>query len=242
MDFGEWGVRDEPRRRGYEYNWARTGATAYSLLVSGQHLGVAEQIKKGKVNVVIIYVGANDFAPFITEDGYEAIYNNTLSDAALLLKVNRVVADIKTAIDTVRAAGYVEVVLIKIPDWGNHIGVQVAFPFPSQRQRVTDAIELANRELEKIASERDIVTIDPNAFYKDLERGDDGRVVVGGVAMEMLLLNNDPRNLFLEDGVHTGTMFNGLFANHVAGVLNKTLGTNIRLLSNEELVSVAGIR
>jgi hypothetical protein len=242
INFGEWGAWDEPRRDGYEYNWARTGATAYSLLMSGQHVGVAEQIKSGKVNVVIVYIGANDFAPFITHDGYEAIYNDTLSDATLLLKVNRVVADIKTALDTVSAAGDVEVILVKIPDWGNHIGVKVAFPFPNQRERVTKAIDLANRELEVVARERGIPTIDPNVFHRNLLRRDDGRVVVGDVALEVLMLNNDPRNIFLEDGVHTGTVFNGLFANHVVRELNRAWGMNVRLLSDEEILSAAGIR
>src|SRR5690606_9197935 len=62
LDFGAWGERDEPRRMRYEYNWARTGATTLSMITSGQHIGVAEQVRQGKVNLVILYIGANDFA------------------------------------------------------------------------------------------------------------------------------------------------------------------------------------
>ncbi|HRN69615.1 MAG TPA: hypothetical protein PLS49_00390, partial [Candidatus Woesebacteria bacterium] len=31
INIGEWGVWQEPRRSGYAYNWARTGATAASM-------------------------------------------------------------------------------------------------------------------------------------------------------------------------------------------------------------------
>jgi len=81
VNLGEWGAWDEPRRNGYSQNWARTGATAHSLIESGQHLGAAEQIKEGKVNVVVVYIGALDFAPYMPHGNYEAIYNGNLSEA-----------------------------------------------------------------------------------------------------------------------------------------------------------------
>ena len=37
---GTWG---EPRRTGYEYNWARYGADSTTLLTDGQHTGLAAQ-------------------------------------------------------------------------------------------------------------------------------------------------------------------------------------------------------
>src|SRR5688572_25679629 len=58
---GSWGTWGEPRRSGYKYNWARSGATAGSMIANGQHTGLAQQITAGEVQYVIIYVGINDF-------------------------------------------------------------------------------------------------------------------------------------------------------------------------------------
>ena len=44
LNFGPWGTWGGPRRTGYEYNWARSGATAHSLITSGQHTGLAQQV------------------------------------------------------------------------------------------------------------------------------------------------------------------------------------------------------
>lgn len=116
INVGEWGIWNEPRRSGYAYNWARTGATAASMIESGQHIGLAEQVKNGQVNVVVIYIGANDFSPYITEDGYEAIYNETLSEAQIESKINRFIADVTTAINVIQAAGETQIILVTVPD------------------------------------------------------------------------------------------------------------------------------
>jgi len=75
VNFGEWGVREEPRRTGFAYNWARSGATAESLIINRQHVGIANQVKNKKINIVIVYIGANDFAPYNSND-YQALYKH----------------------------------------------------------------------------------------------------------------------------------------------------------------------
>jgi lysophospholipase L1-like esterase len=242
VNFGEWGIWEEPRRTGYEYNWARTGNTAQSMIESGHHIGVAEQIKQGKVNVVVIFIGANDFAPYILEDGYQAIYNGQLSEPAKKSKVNRIVADIKTAVYTVKDAGDVRILLVKIPDWGQHVGVQVAFPFPDQRSDVTAVIHDVNKELDKLANEESLLTVDPNVLYQDLVyRNEDSKMRVDGVVMERLLLNNNPKNFYLEDGVHTGTVVNGFLANAILEKVNMMIDNDVRPLNEKEIREAAGL-
>jgi lysophospholipase L1-like esterase len=242
LPFGQWGEFEEPRRGGYEYNWARSGATAYSMLVSGQHTGVVEQIKKGEVNVVVIFIGVNDFAPYITQDGYQSIYDGSLSDADATQKVNGLVADIKTAVDVVDAAGNAHIILVKIPDWGNHLGVQVAFPFPEKRFRVSQAVQNANDQLDDVAKEKNIPIIDPNEFFKSISRNNTGvNVQLGELTLQRLLLTDDPKNMFLSDGVHLGTVMNGLFANYMIENFNTHLGTHIKPFSTKEILTNAGI-
>jgi len=241
VNFGKWGDWGESRRTGYEYNWSRTGATTNSMLESGQHIGVADQIRQGKVNVVIIFIGANDFAPYITPNGYDAIYYSKLSEPEKKSKINRIIADIKTAIYTFKDAGDVRILLIKIPDWGNHPGVQVAYPFPDQRSQVSEVINQTNTEIDKVAAEENLAALDPNDFYNNLPKNTDGKVVVDGVALERLLLNNNPLNFYLNDGVHTGTVVNGFLANAIIEKLNPMLSNPIHALSEHEIRTAAGL-
>jgi lysophospholipase L1-like esterase len=242
VNFGKWGIRDEPRRTGYEYNWARTGATARSMIESGQNTGAADQIREKKVNVVVIFIGANDFSPYITENGYDQIYNDQLSDAAKKSKVNRIIADIKTAVYTVKDAGDVRILLVKIPDWGSHPGIQVAYPFPDQRQNVSDVIQDANTEIDKLAQDEQLQTLDPNEFYQEIfNKGGSGKTTIDGVTLQRLILNNDPHNFYLEDGVHTGTVVNGLLANAIVAKINTMIDNKIKPLSEKEIREAAGI-
>lgn len=242
IPFGKWDTYDEPRRSGFAYNWARSGATARSMIASGQHIGLAEQVKKGEVNVVIISIGANDYAPYITADGYEAIYNGELTPAQLIAKRNDIVANIKTAIDTIQTAGNPKILLVQIPDWGNNLGVHMVFPLPENRQRVTNVITAANNDLKALAEQYKIATIDPNRFYTDIiKKQQAGKMQVDSVSMERLLLTNDPKNLFLSDGIHPGTVLNGLFANRIIETLNTQYGTSIKPLSEKEIVKIAGL-
>lgn len=242
LPFGQWGVWEETRREGYAYNWARSGATTNSLLESGQDIGVAQQVKQEKVNIVVIFIGANDFAPYTTQDGYQAIYDGSMTDAQVTRKVNLLVANIKTALDVIQASGNVKILLVKIPDWSNHIAVQVAFPIPEQRDRVSKAVTFANDQLEDIVKTRNIPTVDPNAFLESVSENKNGVIVkVGDVILQRLLLNNDPHNMFLDDGIHTGTVMNGLFANYIIAAMNTNFGTDIKPLSTIEVLNVAGI-
>lgn len=241
VSFGDWGTYAEPRRTGYAYNWARSGATARSMIESGQHIGVAEQVRAGEVNVVVMYIGANDYAPFITADGYEAIYNGTLTESQVIEKQNQILADIKTAIDVIQSAGEVKILIVQIPHWSNNFGVSLAFPVPEHRRRVTEAVNKTNEEIKTLADQYAIPTLDPNEFYKKQTQSHNGSIVVGGVKLERLLINNDSRNMFLDDGIHPGTVLNALFANEVMTKLNFHFGTHMLNLTDQEILQIAGI-
>ena len=238
INFGSWGYYGETRRIGYEYNWARTGATSYSMVVSGQAEGVAKQVESGEVNVAIIYIGANDFSPFIGDSGYTQIYNGSITDEEIIAKVNDIVANITSSGEIIQKGGNAKIVIVKVPDWGKHIGIQIAFPNPEQRDRVTNAIKSVNKKIDNLADKNGYVTLDPDIAYSNLvESG----LKVGDHKMQMFLLNNDPKNVFLEDGVHLGTVANGLFANEIINLLNNRFATKISPFSNKELFENAGI-
>ena len=53
--------RGEPRNQGFAYNWARSDATTEDLIATGQHTGLAGQVARGEVKVVVMFIGGNDF-------------------------------------------------------------------------------------------------------------------------------------------------------------------------------------
>lgn len=241
LPFGDWGVYEEPRREGYAYNDARTGENIEGAINAGQHIELAQQIRSGKVNLVIIYLGVNDFSPLAPE-GYEAIYTGSVSDAEITRKVNRLTADVETIIETLKKAGDVSILFITIPDWGDHALIQLAFPDPTRREWVSTAIATANEKIGVVAKNYHVTIADISTFYTELKQRTKGdAVVIGKEKVHIFLPGDDPRDLFLDDGVHPGTMYNGLFANFVITNLNSQMGTHIRPFSDQEIVSMAGL-
>lgn len=239
INFGKWDTYNEPRRTGYAYNFSRTGATVNSMLESGQDTGVVDLVKSGDVNLVIIYIGANDFSPYITNDGYQQIYDGSLTDKQILRKSNSIVAGIVTAIEQIEKAGDTKIILVLLPDWGNHMGIQIAFPIPDQRNRVTTVITSINEKLKVIALEKGIPVIDPNKIYLDSRNNG---MNIGSITMEHYIFNNNPKSIFLDDAIHTGTVMNSLFANKIIETLNGSYGANIAKFSDDEILEIANIR
>lgn len=240
FDLGLWGNRSEPRRTGYEYNWARSGATADSLISSGQHTGVSSQVADGLINIVYFQIGNNDFAYY--NDG-AAIYNGTISGQALTNKINGVVEDIELALNAVLSSNpNIRVVLGTIPDPGQTVYWQSQFPNATNRQRVTDAIAQVNAQIMNMASSR-VIIFDQEEFAENLLSSVDaqGNLVVGGELITLLQNGNEPHNAILADNIHGGTVLEGLFANAVIDHINEALGTNIMKFTESEILANAGI-
>ena len=63
LNFGEFSSvrRDEPRNQGYAFNWARSDATTEDMIRTGQHTGLATQVARGEVGLVIVFIGLVGF-------------------------------------------------------------------------------------------------------------------------------------------------------------------------------------
>ena len=242
LNFGQWGARDEPRRSGYEYNWARSAATTSSMITSGQHLGVAQQVKDGKVDLVIMYIGANDFAPYVS-NGYDAIYNKKVSNHALGDKIDTTVRNIETAIDTIQASGSAKILLVTIPDWNKQFFIDSFYPDAMKRLEVSDAIKQANDKIVHLAKKKDVLLFDVNQFYAETI-GDVNTVVatIGTIKLDRAVPSDNPSSELLSDGIHPGTILNGLFAREVIKHLNSQVHTDIKELTDEEIKAVAGMK
>jgi hypothetical protein len=244
FNLGEWGDWEEPRRTGFAYNWARSGAKSNSLISQGQHTGVAEQVKAGEVTFVVIFIGANDFNPAVGHT-YQQIYDGSMSDEQVQNKVNQAVADVTLATDTVIEAGALGVCVFLFPHWNLDPAIEQLFPDDAGRQRVEDAIDAINESIKAMAGERGILSVDPNVYVLELmsQLDENGMLNVGGELIDFYTPGNEPHHARLDDkSGHAGTVVSGLMANaYFIEPLNTAYGLNIPPLTEEEILSLAGI-
>ena len=241
INTGQWGTRAEPRRTGYEYNWAHSGSRIADLTRQGQAAGVASQIASGKVNFVVIMSGENDFT--IWNGTYEEIYNGALSDTAVQAKIDKIVSDMSAALDTLQQAGPAHILVANIIDKGSSPVYQQIYPDALKRQRVTNAILAANQGIQTAASQRGIPVLDLYHFIENVEASVDpnGYLHVGGELINTLVGDNEPHHVLLGDNIHGGTVIEGLIANEVIRRLREAHGLSIVPFTEAEILTHAGI-
>ncbi len=245
LNFGVWNQWGDVRRTGFQFNWSRSGSTTKDAINNNQHTGLAQYISEGKVNVVIVYIGGNDFSPFNTTDGYLPIYNETLSDSAVEEKIKNVVKNIETILDDIKKTKQkdLKIMLMTIPDWNLSPVIQLANRNDEGRERVSKAIKETNEYILKIASQRNIALVDVNVFYKKLlSEALLGSIKVGSENISLYIPGDDPKRAFLSDTIHPGTVLNGLFANFLLKKMNQDFHTNIPPLTDDEILKNAGLK
>ena len=240
VNIGRWGTWGGTRRSGYEYNWAHSGATAEDVVNTGQATGLAQQVAAGEVNTVVLYAGANDFA--IWNGAYAKIYNGTLADKTLEDHVNTIVSSIATAIDTVRAAGPVNMIVTNLAG-----AASSQFPDPAKRQLVTNAVASVNAGIQSAINARPGVALvdfhnaasDPVVSSRIVVTN--GNLMVAGQGISLQINGDEPHHALLSDG-HAGTVIGCLLANYIfVKPLDSQFGQNIAPFSDQECLTYAGI-
>lgn len=248
-NLGAWvDSRPEPRRGGYEYNWARSGATTATMIGDGQHTGVADQIRADLVSHVVIQIGINDF--YVNDVAF-SIYNDQLTGEALQAFLDGMVANVKLAVGTVKAAGTGDIILAATPNYlslGLLPEAELLLPDDAGRQRVIDAFNYVNQGLSGVAASEEVSFFDFNAaLAAELDsRYDpqDGRLIlVGGERIDLSAKGNEPHHLFVDDEyAHPGTVLSGLIADLYIEEMNEVFGTGIAPFSDDEILYIAGLQ
>ena len=241
---GAWGDWGEPRRTGYQYNWARSGATSRTMIESGQHLGAASQVAAGAVSVVLIGVGSNDFSPYYG-DNYERTYSGAMSDEELEAKIAAAIADVTLAVDTVQEAGAEGIIVVLFMQWELDPTLPQRYPDAGLRRRVSDAIDAVNAGLAAMASVRGAMVVSQSEVGVQLQTAFDaeGYFHIGGERIDFLHHGDEPHHSRLADAQHTGTVMSGVVANYYfIEPLNRVFGLAIPRLSDEEILAAAGLQ
>ncbi|MFP6619269.1 MAG: Ig-like domain-containing protein [Pirellulaceae bacterium] len=241
----QWG---EPRREGYEYNWARSGANSDSLLKSGQHTGLAKQIQQRQVRHAVLAIGQNDFHPdpegYADGDdvAYDNIYHGTWSSQEITSYVNTVANNIETAATTLLADG-VDLVISNVADYGFTPTVRQYYTNATMRQRVASVISQLNQQIDSLAQQYHITLVDLAGFATDVF-GTNTQVIssqqIGGV-----VITNDAgteaTHAFVHDGVHPHTVTQAIMANLCMEGMNRGYGLDLDQYSEQEMVEFAGL-
>jgi hypothetical protein len=239
LDFGPFDARSrgEPRNQGYAFNWARSDATTEDLIRTGQHTGLAAHVARGAVNIVVIFIGGNDFI-------------NALKAADPVAALGRVLPraldNHRAAVRTIRAASpWVKVVLVTIPDV-RHLpefaGLLRAGRLPSTvADSFTSAIRRYNAQIRSSAAsdprfaliDLDLATCAANLVSEDY-------VLVAGRWLDRRHPGNGPDCFFLADVRHPGTLGQGLMARMFIEVVNARFDAGIAPLEPQEVLALAG--
>lgn len=245
LPVGTWGTWGGSRRTGYEFNWARSGAVGYNALVD-QAPGVVAQINAGRVGYVLVQVGSNDFQSGAIADGF-AIYNGTLTGAALTNALNIVADRIISTYRLVAAVAPGRVVVAGVQDY---MAADVlpetytVFTDPAGQQRIHAAFAYTNSRIQATALADGVRYLDFNAaLINALAPRRSGRyILVGGRQMDTRTRGNDPLHTLLADSyTHPGTILSGLVANVWIADVNAAWGVGLPLLTDAEILSAAGV-
>ena len=236
---------NEPRRRGYEYNWARAGAATSTLLSGGQDTGLAAQIPVKGITHAILAIGANDFNP--GGAAYSSIYNGDWSTITIDDYINQRVANVTTALNTVLPTG-VKLAIVNFPDYSVAPATQAGYPDPTKRDRVTAAVARVNAGLDALAQSKQIPRVDlfgashaifgTNALPKT-------SLLLGNVTIDLNQVDTpsggDPTAGFNHDGVHPNTTLQGILANLFMRALDMGYGADVPMFSEQEILAHRGI-
>jgi len=238
LDFGSPSTssRGEPRNQGFAFNWARSGATTDDLEKTGQVAGVVDQITRGEVDVVVMFIGGNDFI-----DALES------ADAAEALQaaIPRAITNTRQAVTTILAArSDVKLVLVTIPDLRD---------LPEIREAVGDGrltnfmLQTACRATDELnATIRQIGRENPRAAVADFDLQSRAAKAIGGDVVSVAgrkfvraSTGDDPDHFFLADGRHLGTIGQGILARLIVDTLNARFGMTIPRVGEPEILRFA---
>lgn len=245
VNMGSWGSRPSPRRTGYEYNWAMSGARCIDVINWGQDTGLAGQVRQGLITDVLLHVGANDFA--IWNGTYAQFYNTPeeggLTDEQIQDKVNAFVDNVSSIVDTIKAAGNVHMMVSNLADRGLSPVFQQQFPDSTKRQRVTNAVIAINNGLASLAQTKNITILDQfnlgNSIIAKVDAN--GNYKVGSESISLFVDGDEPHHMLLGDHEHVGTVMSGVIDNEYFIKAFNQSGYNITPFSDQELLTNANI-
>jgi phospholipase/lecithinase/hemolysin len=247
VNFGPFTLKSlgEPRDQGFSYNWARAGATSNDM-IANQLPGLTSQVASGQIRYAWIFIGGNDFAFFL--EGVQAGLIPPAAVPSTLLQVSTAVeTNFTTAVDTLLAANpNVKLVVSTLPDITIQPIIQQLAKDPQVApliNAVSQAIAHYNGLIHQIAAANPsrIAVVDLAGTANQLIQegaATGGALPFGGTTIT-LTTGDDFHNFFLADGIHIGTVGQGIIADLFALAVDTHFNAGLFPPAPQEIVRYA---
>jgi phospholipase/lecithinase/hemolysin len=236
--------RAEPRDQGFAFNWARSDSTSVQM-VGNQLPGLAVQAARGQVRYAWIFTGGNDFLYFLRDNAQTA--TNPLAPPMLqqlsALEA-RVEADFTTAVHSLLASSpRVRVVVATLPDVAALPIVQEGLAlFPQARPlvgAVGQEIQRYNTLIRQTAAVNPRIALADIAAQAGLLQSAGTSARFGGTTINLTTPGDNYHDFFLADGIHLGTVGQGIIADAFISAVDSRFGAHIKPLSPTQIVRFA---
>lgn len=244
-DFGPFAARGrgEPRNGGFALNWARSDAESPDV-VDLQLPGLARQVATGRVKYAWVFMGGNDFLHY----AQRLAVTPPASSDALAADVQRIAATAaenfdRSVLTLLAADPRVRLVVATVPTFRN---LPIFRPFAGlpgagEAAAVIEQGLLAyNDHIRAVAaSSGRIALADLATLYGPVSGGDVAAVPFDGITVDLVNPGNAPRNFFLADGLHVGTIGQGLIADAFLAAIRTEFGARVAPLTPGQIVHFA---
>ena len=221
-------LRNAPRYYGYEYNWARVGATTADAISESQHTGLEQQIREQWVEVAVVMIGANDFRQI-----YSNVYHSEWSEEQRLQFLVGFQERFHHLLMTTIAAEPKITVVCTVPDLGDTAEYRnEKYPDPERRQLVSALVDQTNIWIKQVAEENGAIVFDVYHFFKAIVAQPEFRYY--GYRIDTTTGGQSDDHLFALDGFHPGTLAQSYLANMLL-IMIEDERTHLRNLRQAQL-------
>lgn len=219
---------------GVPYAYGSIGSDSASVLLPGNQVDqLVAEAQAGNITLANIFNGNNDYIDVANE-----IIDGTLAGAALAAHQAQVQANLEAAVGAIQGAG-ASVVLGGLSNFVHAPAAAAVKADPVARARLENAMLDGKNLLADFALSQGIPFVD---FFELMSAVyDAGSVQVGGVDLILTGFDNSDQHYFWQSSFQANTIVNGVIANLFLQAINEGYGTNVPLLSDEEILTIAGL-
>jgi lysophospholipase L1-like esterase len=236
--------RGEPRNQGFAFDWALSGATSNDM-VRDQLPGLAAQVARGKVRYAWVFIGGNDFLYLLRNLATGRVTPDQALTAIGQVE-SQVEANFTFAVNTLLAANpKVKLVVSTVPEVSLLPLVRTGAALIPGAGPV---IAAAGQQIQKYdalirntaAGNGRVALVDLAAAAAQLSaaaRG--GSAPFGGTTIDLGRAGDGFHHFFLADGIHAGTVGQGLIAEGFVQAVDAKFGAHLRPLTPRQIVQFA---
>jgi hypothetical protein len=233
-----------PHKLDFEYDYAESGMGCDSLLNSEPQAArwlldrVGHEPERWNQGLVVIRIGGVDLARYQVLDRWSETGLDPYARAA----VHRCVDAIGAVVQGLRRLGTVKIALAGVGRPYNKPHTEERWPDDSQVQRMAEVLDYYDAQLKQLAdSDRSTVFLDDITWYRerlgDRKLGSLKSTFSLGTKVIRRSYGDDPENFILAD-MHHGTIFSGLWLNHLVSSLNAHFGLSFTPIREDELLKL----